>query len=157
MYEGKELPPGCVLDAEGHPTRNPRDFYGPPMGTILPFGGEAGYKGFGLSLLTMILGEAMAGEDITDEYHYTNGLALLAVDPAAFGDLSEFKQRMDAMVRYTKETPPAPGFEEVILPGELDLRTRQKRLKKGIPLPDETWQKIQQVAARLHVSLDVEG
>ena len=157
LHQGKDLPPGSVLDADGNPTRDPADFYGPPRGTILPFGGAMGYKGFGLGLLTMVLGEAMAGEDITDEYHYLNGLALIAIDPAAFGDIEEFRKRMDAMAAYMKDTPPAPGSTEVILPGELDVRRRAERVKKGIPLADETWEQIRKTASGLGLGLDKEA
>ena len=49
--EGKELPLGWILDHEGKPATDPRAFYGPPRGSLLPLGGAAGYKGFALSLL----------------------------------------------------------------------------------------------------------
>ncbi|MCL4535448.1 MAG: Ldh family oxidoreductase [Bacteroidetes bacterium] len=37
-----------------------------------------------------------------------------------------------------KGVPPAPGFDEVMVPGEPELRTRQQRLREGIPLADDT-------------------
>jgi len=156
MHQGEEIPPDCVLNAKGYPTTNPMEFYGPPRGTILPFGGKMGYKGFGLSLMTMILGEAMAGEEITDEYHYLNGLVLIAVNPNVFGALRDFKKGMDAMVQYMKNTPPAPGFKEVLLPGELDFRTREERLGNGIPLAKRAWEQIKGIATQLNVTLDME-
>lgn len=157
MHQHKELPDGCILDGDGNPTKDPKDFYGPPRGVILPFGGELGYKGFGLSLLTMVLGEVLAGEDISDEYHYVNGLALMAINPAAFGDLDDFKHRMDAMLEYMKNTPPAKGFKEVILPGELEFRMRHHRLKTGIPLAEKTWKQIRQIASKLGVHMPKQG
>ena len=69
---------------------------------------EAGYKGFGLALIIGLLagtlnGAAM-GKDVIDFNHddasATNtGQALLVIDPAAFGDVTAFKQRVDAVVR----------------------------------------------------------
>lgn len=56
MHEGKQAPLGCIQDASGNPITDPHAFYRPPGGTIRPFGGELGYKGFGLSLLVEILG-----------------------------------------------------------------------------------------------------
>lgn len=154
MYQGKDLPPGCVLDSSGNPTTDPKAFYESPGGLILPFGGEQGYKGFGLSLLTMILGEVMAGEDITDEYHYLNGLCLVSIDPTFFCDLGEFKGRMDRMCKYMKTAPPAPGFQDITTPGELDFRAWDERLKCGITLPDETWARIGKIALELDVPLE---
>ncbi len=148
MHAGEELPAGCVLDAAGNPTRDPAAFYGPPRGTILPFGGAQGYKGFGLSLLTMVLGEALAGEEIADDSPYLNGLALVVIDPGAFENRAAFVQRMDRMVAYLKATPPADGAREVLLPGEFELRIREQRMRDGIPLAPATWEQIQARAAR---------
>src|SRR5262249_51697384 len=63
---GLPLPDGWVQDAEGHPSNDPRAFYGPPRGGLLPLGGPAGHKGFALSLLVEILGSALAGLASTD-------------------------------------------------------------------------------------------
>ncbi len=152
MHAGEDLPPDCVLDAAGKLTRDPQAFYGPPRGTILPFGGAMGYKGFGLSLLTMVLGEAMAGEEIADDSPYINGLALVTIDPAAFEERAGFLARMDRMVAYLKATPPAAGAREVLLPGEFELRTRETRLRTGIPISPATWEQLQARAQQLGVA-----
>jgi hydroxycarboxylate dehydrogenase B len=55
------------------------------------------------------------------------------------------------MVDYMKATPPAPGFKEVLLPGEIDERYRKDRETNGVPLDDTTWQQICEVAASLTV------
>jgi len=154
QHAGMPLPPGCVLDAQGVPSTDPNDFYGPPRGTILPFGKEMGYKGFGLSVLTMTLGEALAGYVSGDpDWQYLNGLALIAIDPAAFGDQAGFLDRMDGMVKYFKDTPPAEGFDEVLVPGEMEQRIRAQRLEAGIPILDETRQQMLDLAGRLNVEL----
>jgi hydroxycarboxylate dehydrogenase B len=54
-------------------------------------------------------------------------------------------------------TPPASGFEEVVMPGELDFRTRQRRLAEGIPLPEVTWAQIQAAGRRVGVELPDEA
>ena len=53
----RRLPEGWIVDAQGKPSTNPADFYGPPMGAILPFGRETGYRGFALSLLVEVFWE----------------------------------------------------------------------------------------------------
>lgn len=61
--EGLQLPPNRVIDAQGRKITDPNKFYEPSMGAILPFGGELGYKAFGLAILTTVLGGALGGED----------------------------------------------------------------------------------------------
>ena len=56
-----------------------------------------------------------------------------------------------------KATPPAPGFEEVLVPGDIEHRSRQQRLAEGIDVPAETFGKIEAWAEKLNVSLTEEG
>jgi LDH2 family malate/lactate/ureidoglycolate dehydrogenase len=151
--EGKPVPPGWVVDAHGQPTTDPAAFYGPPLGGILPLGGAAGHKGFALGLLVEILGSALAGLSTTDQTITGNGVCFLLVDPSAFGPIVRFKQLVDEMAAYIKSSPPAPGFEEVLLPGELEFRTRRRRLQSGVPVDEVTWQALESHARRLHVDL----
>ena len=45
LNRGEMLKSGCILDADGNPSNDPKDLYGPPRGTILPFGGGRGAQG----------------------------------------------------------------------------------------------------------------
>ena len=155
MHEGKQVPPDCIQDAQGNPTTDPKAFYGPPRGAILPLGGPLGYKGTGLSLLVEILGGILAGMDSADDHPYINGLCLLAVNPDAFCGLPTFKMLMGRLNDYTTNTLPAPGHTEVVMPGALDFRTRERRLIEGIPLPKETWLQIVEAAQGVGVTLEV--
>jgi LDH2 family malate/lactate/ureidoglycolate dehydrogenase len=60
---------------------------------------------------------------------------------------------MDDLCTYMTTTPPAPGHEEVVMPGALDFRMRERRLSGGIPLPDETWRLIVETAARVGLTV----
>ena len=53
MREGKSLPPGAAVDANGHPTTDPAE-----VSSLLPFGG---HKGYGMSLLNEIFGGLIGG------------------------------------------------------------------------------------------------
>ena len=55
------LPEGCVIDAEGNPTRDPEDYFN--GGAILPAGG---HKGYALALVAELIGEAMLGPSTTE-------------------------------------------------------------------------------------------
>ncbi len=121
--EGKPVPDGWIVDAEGKPTKDPSAFYGPPPGGILPLGGAAGHKGFALGLLVEILGNVLAGFSSQDPSVFGNGVCFIVVNPSAYCPVDRFMQLMDETVAYIKSSRPTPGFEEVLVPGELEFRT----------------------------------
>jgi uncharacterized oxidoreductase len=149
--EGKQLPPGWAVDASGRPTTDPAAFYGPPRGSLLPLGGPAGHKGFALGLLVELLGSALAGLGPTDPNVGGNGVCFQVIDPAAFVPIDRFKKLVDETVAYMKSSPPAQGFEEVLVPGEWEFRTRRRRLEEGVPVDDASWRAIQDHALELKV------
>ena len=153
--EGRPVPDGWILDSAGQPTNDPRAFFGPPRGGILPLGGSAGYKGFALGLLVEILGSALAGIGPQDPHVTGNGTCFIVIDPSAFCPLNVFRKLMDETVAYMKSSPPAPGVEEVLVPGELEFRTLRKRRQEGIPVDAATLQGLQAHGRRLGV--DVAG
>jgi len=149
LHAGQPLPEGIILDALGRPSTDPRAFYGPPRGAILPFGSQYGYKGFGLALLVELLGGVLAGYATAEAYPHTNGLCLIAIDPDAFCGREKFKALVEALRDYVVSTPPMDGFGEVVMPGTIDFRIRQQRLRDGIPLADESWRLIVEAAAQV--------
>jgi LDH2 family malate/lactate/ureidoglycolate dehydrogenase len=154
--QGRRLPEGWIVDAEGAPSTDPADFYGPPMGAILPFGRETGYRGFALSLLVEVLGGSLAGLDSTVDQP-GNGVAYVVIDVSAFLLRERFDQLVMRLRDYIKSSTPAEGFEEVLLPGEPELRTAQVRQQNGILLDDETWQAILRCAESLGVKWRAEA
>ncbi|MFH1009167.1 MAG: Ldh family oxidoreductase [Candidatus Latescibacterota bacterium] len=151
--EGKPAPGNAIQDADGKATTDPNLFYGPPRGTIKPFGSEVGYKGFGLGLLVEILGGCMGGNRSSEDLPYVNGLFLLAIDPESLCGAERFRGLMDDLGVYMTSSSPAPGYREVIMPGALDFRTREIRLKSGVPLDEETWRQIKKTAQQLGVGV----
>ena len=149
---GTPLPDGWILDAEGNASNDADDFYGPPRGGILPLGAAAGHKGYALSLLVEILGSALAGNECDDPGNAGNGICLIVINPAAFSGQQLFRQLAGTTGRYMKTSPPAPGFEEVLVPGELEFRTLRKRQQEGIPLDDQSRDAILQQAEKLSVT-----
>ncbi|HEV3021102.1 MAG TPA: Ldh family oxidoreductase [Pirellulales bacterium] len=150
--EAKPLPSGWLLDAEGRPTTDAAALYATPRGGILPLGGAAGHKGFALGLLVEILGAALAGHRSDDPSVIGNGVAFIVIDPATFGPLALFKRLVSNTVAYVKSSPPAVGFDEVLVPGELEFRTLRRRSREGVPVDEITWTAIDEHARRLGVS-----
>ena len=145
------LPDGWILDAMGNPTNDPEDFYGPPRGGLLPLGAAAGHKGYALGLLVEILGSALVGSTCDAPDNAGNGLCLVVINPDAFSGQKLFGELASETRRYMKSSPPAPGFEEVLVPGELEFRTLRTRQQEGIPLDDQSRDAILQQAEKLSV------
>ncbi|MBM3738546.1 MAG: Ldh family oxidoreductase [Acidobacteria bacterium] len=151
---GEKTPPRTLIDADGHPTDDPSVLYASPRGSILPFGG---HKGYALSLMVEILacllgrsGERLAVASVNQSRF---GAFAMAIDVSRFAPADEFRKEVDSLIRHVKSSPPAPGFEEVLTPGEPEARQEQKLQAEGIPLEDETWSRIREVAAELSVEI----
>ena len=61
---------------------------------------------------------------------------------------------MDETIAYVKSSRPAPGFDEVMMPGELEFRTLLKRQKDGIPIDATSLEAMREHGERLGVDVD---
>jgi uncharacterized oxidoreductase len=53
---------------------------------------------------------------------------------------------------YVKSARPAPGFDEVLVPGEPERRYAAMRMETGIEVDDTTWRDIRSAAATLGIT-----
>ncbi len=132
---GQALPPGWILDKAGQPSANAHDFY--DGGMILPV---AGHKGYGLAVAAEFLTGILLGEA-----HELNWL-ILALKATAFRSKADFAGQAATLLHGIKATPPAPGFDQVLAPGEPEAQIAQRRAVEGIPLPAEIWSMLQAIA-----------
>jgi hydroxycarboxylate dehydrogenase B len=147
---GELVPEGWIVDADGVPSRDTRDFYGPPAGALLPWGGPVGYKGFGLALMIDVIAGALSGAGCCSpqEVPARDGVLLLAIDVEQFTDGDLFRRQVIQLIQHVKSCPAAPGIEEVFVPGELEHRESQKRRRTGILVDDATWNEMHSLAQR---------
>jgi uncharacterized oxidoreductase len=152
---GEPMPPGWAINAEGEPTTDPMDLYTQPRGAILPFGGESGHKGFGLSLMVDILAGALSGAGCSrpNAPRMGNALFLLVIDVAQMTPLSAFHEEVRGLIEYVKSSALAPGFTEILMPGEPEARMEAQRRRDGILVDDETWRQIADIARALNLEL----
>ena len=150
------MPEEWILNASGNPSTNPKDFYGPPKGVILPLGGKQGYKGYAFSLMVEILAGILLGDGYTpkDIKEPINGLWLMVLDISAYMNIKQFRHRIDGLIKYLKSSSPANGFSEVTVPGELDFGKMKERKVKGIPVEDRIWRQIEGLAKELGVKIE---
>ncbi len=59
-----------------------------------------------------------------------------------FTELETYYDELDAMIAHIRTSRLAPGFQEILLPGEPEFRTARRRETKGIEVDDETWDQI---------------
>lgn len=149
QQRGEPLPEGWMIDRDGKPLTDPRRV---SEGLLLPIGGP---KGYGLALmfglLAGTLNGAAFGSDVVDFNKDTSsrtntGHAIIAVNVAAFADVQEFKEKVDAIWETMKSSPRLPGVGEIWLPGERSARVYENRVAKGIPLSPELRRSLDELA-----------
>lgn len=145
---GKPIPEGWVVNSAGEPTTNPNDLY--EGGMLLP---AAGHKGYGLSLLVEYLGGILTGAGCPcfPTFVPGNGVLFMLIDVEAFRPFAEYQQDSTELVSRVKGAKPAPGFEEVLLPGEPEQRTLTQRSASGLSLDDATWAHLTDAATQFGI------
>jgi len=138
---GERVPPGWLIDADGSPTDDPNALY--EGGAILPAGG---HKGYALGLLVEILGGIVAGAGCASlGVDPGNGLVLIALHPMPEGT--------DQVVTAARASPSARGVQRILLPGDPEAGTEERRRREGIPVPDTTWAEFATVAAHYGIAV----
>ena len=150
------VPAGHIIDADGGPTTDVEEYYGPPPGAMLPLGWpNAGHKGWGLGAVVDVLSGALSGGGCSQAEPPRSGNALFiaVLDVASFIELEEFFAEVDCFIDWVKSSPPAPGFAEVVLPGEKSHQIYQQRVKDGLEVDASAWEQIRALAAEIGVDL----
>jgi uncharacterized oxidoreductase len=76
------------------------------------------------------------------ERRFANGMLSFYMTPSFFGSDDAYVAEAQRYIAYFKSSRPAKPGEEVLIPGELERRTKAERLKNGVPLPDDAWRAI---------------
>lgn len=143
---GEQAPPGAVVDREGRPSLDPAAYY--DGGALTTFGG---HKGFGLSVMAELMGGILSGSQPSalPGYDNGNGTVVVAIDVARFLPMDTFLDQVEEFCEVIGSAPPAPGVEKIVMPGEPESRTRQRRSEGGIPVSAATHKAIAELASAL--------
>jgi LDH2 family malate/lactate/ureidoglycolate dehydrogenase len=156
MFTGQpEIPAGWAFDAQGVPTTDTAAAY---KGMLSPLGG---YKGSGLAMMVEILCSMLSGGAFPNDVGalrfrgktVRTSQFFIAIDVAHFMPLAEFTARIEALVQLIKSTPPAPGYDEVLVAGDPEWRAEAERRAHGIPLEEGNWDMLCKAAARVSVAV----
>jgi len=150
---GLPVPEGWIVDRDGRPTTDPNAYFA--GGALLPMGGAQGHKGYGLGFMVEVFAGILTGLGfgVEPSGRHNDGTLMIVLNPAAFRPPDVFRAEVTAFARAISATPPAPGVSQVYYPGELEWRTEQERRRAGIPIEDETWRSLVELARRHGVAV----
>ena len=129
--EGKTLPEGYGVDADGQPTCDPGKIL--DGGALLPFGG---YKGSALSMMVELMAAALTGGNFSFEFDWSDhpgaktpwtGELLIVIDPAR-GAGSNFADRTETLVQAMV------GVGQTRQPGDRRYRQRAESQRLGVAI-----------------------
>lgn len=151
----EKVPIGWLIDRNAKPITNPLHFYGPPRQSILPLGGIAAYKGFGLGFMFDILAGGLSGAGCSNKGNKQIGNAIFmeAIKTRSFIPLCKFYLEVDKFIKFIKSSKVAPGFKEILVPGELENLTTKEHNRKGIFIDNGTWCEIKNRAKELGIKI----
>jgi L-2-hydroxycarboxylate dehydrogenase (NAD+) len=155
QLDGKPIPEGWMISrVDGSPITDPGRA---GEGTLLPIGG---YKGSGLAMMIGLLAgplnRAAFGRDVQDaagdRSQQTNtGQFIIALDPARFLPLADFKSEIDRHVRDLRDSARLPGVEAIRIPGGERQRQRGERSANGVALPPALLKQLDGVSKQLGI------
>lgn len=155
--KGVPVPPGCLLDADGHPTDDPAVMFPPagqPHGALRSFGE---HKGYVLAMMCELLGAAVTGghtirpETLTHEHAVWNNMLAIVFDPARLGSSTTFGHEVQSFVDWVRSSKLQPGTEAILLPGEPERAWRRARAEH-IPVDSGTLAQLDDAAARVQAA-----
>lgn len=150
---GEPIPDDWAVDVDGEPTTDPH-----AVAALRPM---AGPKGYGLGLVVDVLCGLLSGMGpsptvgpLYDEFDRPMRLGHFvgAIDVGRFRDVEAFKSDVDGVIEDLKAIG-ARTQEEVMLPGEIEANTRERREREGVPLPPGVYESLERLAERLDVPI----
>lgn len=152
---GKKIPFGWALTKDGHPTEDPQEAL---EGILLSIGGP---KGYGLALVIDALAGVMTGaafgKDVGMLYDTSRpsevGHFILAINIESFIEKELFMKRLETLCNQIKESELLPGINEIFLPGEIEFREEQERMRNGVPIGGDVLKELEELVREYEVSL----
>ena len=149
MNKRERVPEGWIIDKDGAPTTDPKDFY--DGGALLTVGA---HKGSGLSMITDLLAGAVSTgrSSDPDDPILRNNMLSIYIAPEVYDADGGVAREARRFVDFVKASPPAHFGEPVLAPGDIERRNRALRLVDGVPLDDKTLADL--IAAAASVGID---
>src|SRR5262245_54523304 len=149
LNKGVAVPENCIIDARGVPTTDPRVLYADPPAAILSM---AGHKGYGLAVHCEVLAGGLTGGGCSNPANadrVVNGMLSIVLDVTRFQGEDAFGLEIQRFVDWVKSSAKATPDGEILMPGEIEERTRAQRLRDGIDIDTTTWSQVVDTARGL--------
>ena len=142
--QGVEMMPDALIDNQGNPTNDPGVMFSEPKGALRSMGL---HKGYGLAVICEALAGALTGGGVFGPDHVApgriiNNMLTVLIDPNAFGHREAFDAEVEKFTTWVKASPPAPGVDEVMVPGDPERKSKAERLANGIPIDETTFEEL---------------
>ena len=149
--KGLPVPEGTIVDKDGRPTTDPNDFYA--GGGLLTI---AGHKGHGLNIMADLLAGVLSGGGCTKAgvTVMENAMTSIALNPGPLVDREAYEAEILRFWDWVKASPPKDPAHPVLMPGEMEHRTRERRMAEGVPIDETTWAQVLEGAAIVGVSAE---
>ena len=158
-YSGEPIPEGWMVDSAGGSITDSHRAYSLLMdeveGGLTPLGalsGTSSHKGYGLAVMVQILAGALAGISFNrtpeEAAHDGVGHFCLALDPGFFGDNTNFRDHVSEIVDTLRSEVPAESDRPVLVAGDQERATRQRRRIEGIPMSAALLAELKEVCSR---------
>jgi uncharacterized oxidoreductase len=150
--KGTTVPDGSLIDPDGNPTNDPTGFMRDRKGALLTFGR---HKGSGLAIMCEVMAAAVGGGYRSDEPASgaaLNSMLATVIDVSRLGDPAAINAAVETTKARIRSSRVAPGFDEILLPGEPEKRSTAARERDGIAVDDTTWRDICAAAATLGIT-----
>jgi LDH2 family malate/lactate/ureidoglycolate dehydrogenase len=150
LAEGRAATPGSLVDSAGRPSNDPADFYA--GGALLAFGD---HKGSGLSMLIELTAGLVSkmGTSCDPDYLGGNGTLLMALDIGNFVDPVRYFEQAETFCEEARRIGGGPQGLDILLPGELEARTVERRRAEGVQVPEAIRRQITALAGELGVDV----
>ncbi|TDB87922.1 Ldh family oxidoreductase [Actinomadura sp. KC216] len=145
---GESIPPGWAVDADGADTTDPAAALDGALQAM------AGAKGYCLAVAVDLLTGALTGGGVGSEVSGTfdmrrpsnKGDLLVAARPEALAGDGVFLDGAGRLMEDLRSARTRPGVAEILLPGEVERRTRTARLVSGVEVDPRLLDELRELA-----------
>ncbi len=152
----KPAGPDWLIDHAGKSVDDPK-MYMEQQASLLPLGGVAAHKGYGLAVLVTILSGILSGggtlASSLPNLGHDHLTLMIVLDPFAFVDREFYEREIKALTAYLRATKVRPGDAPVQMPGEYEANWQRKVEAEGIEIEQPVWDNIVKAAESVGVAV----
>jgi L-2-hydroxycarboxylate dehydrogenase (NAD+) len=164
-WDAGEVPAGWAIAPDGRPATDRAALIAGLKAreghALLPLGGEgtrfSGHKGFGLGLLVDLLCGPLVGaswgRDVYGARGADLGHLLMAVRIDGFRSLGGFLADVTQQLDEVRSSPRADAEQPIRVAGDRQAAVEAERRRGGIPLPQQVWTDLRDVAHGCRVAM----